>query len=73
MANNIESSVTLEFVVTEVGSVDPASFRVVDGEYEEFVIAAMKAVVQGRYEPARVQRCPVPALVQQVIEFRVRR
>lgn len=73
MANQIEDAVTLEFVVTELGGADPTTFRIVSGEYQEFAIEAMNAVVQGRFVPARVGACPVPALLQQVIEFRVQR
>ena len=72
IASNIGGSVTLEFVVTELGDVDPTTFRVVSGEYPELALEAMNAVVQGRFEPARVRACPVPALAQQVLEFRIR-
>ncbi len=67
----IPGSVDLQYVVTAEGKVDPASFRVIQGQYKEFVNAAAEAISQSTFQPARLRGCAVPSLVQQRVVFRV--
>jgi TonB family protein len=67
----ISGAVELQYVVTEAGRIDPASFKVIRGQYREFVKAAIEAIRRGTFKPARLRGCPVPMLVQQRIFFRI--
>lgn len=65
----IASFVDLQYVVTSEGRVDPGTFRVVRAEYREFEVAAMNAILGGKFVPGTLRGCPVPMLVQQRIKF----
>lgn len=56
----VVDTVVLLHVVTALGQADPVTFRVVAGEYREFIVSAMEAAVHSQFTPAQVRRCAVP-------------
>jgi hypothetical protein len=78
-------TVVMEFVVDSSGRVDPTSIRdqwpadrrrpdgALGQHYRAFVSAVRRALVDARFEPARMGGCPVRQLVQQPFQFDLRR
>jgi TonB family protein len=59
------SRARLEFVVDTLGSVEPASIRVLASTRRDFESSAAEAVRRCRFEPARIGNGPVRQLVRQ--------
>jgi TonB family protein len=72
MRHGIRGEVALQYVVDEHGRVNRSSIRVLEASYQEFIDAAADAIVAGQFRPSRAGGCPVKALVQQRIRFRLR-
>jgi protein TonB len=67
----IDGRVVLEFVVDTLGSVEPASIRVLESTRRDFEASAAEAVRRCRFEPARIGNGPVRQLVRQGVTFRL--
>jgi TonB family protein len=65
-------NITLQFVVNERGTVDPASLRILQGEYREFATSALQALAGARFSPAQVSGCEVPELIEFQIRYKER-
>ena len=62
-------NITLQFVVNERGTVDPASVRILQGDYREFAKSALQALASAKFTPAQVSGCEVPELVEYQIRY----
>jgi TonB family protein len=65
----VTGTVTLQYVVAADGKVEPASVEVVDSSNSGFNAAAIRAILDAHFRPARLRGRAVRQLVQQVIRF----
>lgn len=71
VGGGIEGRVILSGVVDTSGRVDSASIRVVEAAHADFVEPARKALLEGRFHPARLDGRPVPMVVRVPFDFYV--
>ena len=64
--------VVVQYVVRSDGRVDRQTVRVLASSHQAFARAALEALRDSRFKPARRGRRPVAALVQQTFRFRYR-
>jgi TonB family protein len=65
-----EDRVVLEYIVDTTGAAEPASIRLVDAHYTEFVEAALRTIRETSFAPALVHGCAMPVLVRQAVVFK---
>jgi|CXWL01.1.fsa_nt_gi protein TonB len=70
--SGVAGEVTLQFVVSDGGKVEPGSLRVISSTLYGFEAAAREAILRARFEPATIRGKPVRQLVQQRVRFEVR-
>jgi protein TonB len=68
----VSGLVVVQYVVGSDGRVDRRTVRVLASSHHAFVLAALQALRDGRFRPARRGGRPVAVLVQQTIRFRCR-
>jgi TonB family protein len=66
----VATLVSLEFVVDETGKPERESVRVVSARYDDFVEAAVSAVMSAEFKPAMSGGCPVKSRFLHVVQFR---
>jgi TonB family protein len=72
-ASGVEGMVALRMVVDTSGRIEPGSIMVQRATHPAFEAAAMAALTQSRFVPARLRGQPVRQLVQQSVRFRLER
>ena len=65
----VSGLVRLEYVVGSDGKIEEESIRVLHQSHPAFLLAAVEALRQSRFKPARRSGRPAAALVQQTIRF----
>lgn len=65
----VEGKVSVEFVIDTAGTVEPASFQVLESTHQAFEQAARAVVLSARFRPARLSAHPVRQLSRQAIRF----
>jgi TonB family protein len=68
----VEGAVTLQFVVSTKGAVEPASVRLIGSALPAFEGAAREAILRARFAPASRRGVAVRQLVQQRVVFEVK-
>lgn len=71
LTQNIEGSVSAQFVVDTLGYVDLMSFRVLDSTHPDFANAVRVALPGMRFRPAIAASHKVRQLVQQMFSFKI--
>ena len=66
----VSGVVQVEYVVGSDGRVDPQSVRVLASTHPAFLLAALEALRDARFKPARRGGRSIAVLVQQTIRFR---
>ena len=64
--------VQVQYVVGADGRVDERTIRVLASSHPAFVVAALQALGDSRFKPARQGGRPTAVLVQQTFRFRAR-
>lgn len=73
LAEFVEGSVAMRYVVSTAGSIDTASAIVLRSTHPHFTNAVRAALGRMRFVPAKVNDRPVSQLVEQEFHFRIRR
>lgn len=73
LADGVEGSVVVRYVVDANGVPDLNSFRIVSATRREFAEAVRAALPYMRFTPARIDDQPVRQLVEQPFTFRIQR
>jgi TonB family protein len=73
LAEGIEGTVLVRYVVEANGAPDVSSFRVISATRREFADAVRAALPHMRFTPARIDHNPVRQLVEQPFTFRIQR
>jgi TonB family protein len=73
LAEGVEGSVLVRYVVDTDGTPDVNSFRIVSTTRREFADAVRQALPHMRFTPARIDERPVKQLVEQPFTFRISR
>jgi periplasmic protein TonB len=67
----IEGEVTVQFVITSDGKVDPATVKIIQSSHQQFAEATLQAVERFNFRPGRFQGKPIAVLVQMPVAWQI--